>query len=388
MLSQHTILYVACFLMDAAVAGVSFAVSRRAAELGASATQLGWLGATWIGMYALSAWALGRLAERWGRRQVARAGCVGCAVLALACGWTTRLPVLLVLMSLFGMLLAAFWPAVIAWLSADARDSAELNARLRHFSVAWNLGLVLGFALAGWLFRHWPVLAFGVAAAVAGLNAVLLSLPARAAPAESAPRLPMARPPAGRGFRKTAWLANFGLSLASAGAAAMFPQLATALGIPSDVHGGMLALGRGAAFLVFLFLPLLTFWRVRLWPLWVAQAAAVAAVSLLGWAEQTVWLAVSFIVTGAVSGYTYQASVFFTMEEMEAKSAGGGLHEAVHGMGMAVGPLLAGWYGQQSGLRAPYYFCAAILGLLIVAQMVLVAWRRRQRRETKGLPAM
>jgi MFS family permease len=382
MFQQTTLLYAACFLMDAAAAGMSFAVARRAAELGATAPELGLLGAIWIGVYAVSALVLSRQSERWGRRQVARGGCAGCALAALACGWTTKLPVLLALTSGFGIAMAAFWPTLIAWLSDGARDSVDLNARLRRFSIAWNLGLLFGFAQTGWLFRHWPMSAFAVAGGLVGLNAVLLSLPARAeVPAAIPATVPVnSQPPAGRGFRKTAWLANFALALTMAGTSALFPQLATTLGIPADTHGMMLALGRGAALGVFIFLPMLSFWRQRLWPLWVAQAAAVAGVAILGWADAVPWLALSFLVTGAVSGYTYQASVFFTMEEVEAKGEGGGLHEAVNGLGMAVGPLMAGAFGQRTGLRAPYYLCAGVLGGLVITQMILVAWRRRLNR--------
>ena len=55
-MSQLQILYFVSLLMDLSVAGVTFAFSRRAAELGASAAQLGWLGAVWIGVYAMWRW--------------------------------------------------------------------------------------------------------------------------------------------------------------------------------------------------------------------------------------------------------------------------------------------------------------------------------------------
>src|SRR5207249_11202140 len=121
----------------------------------------------------------------------------------------------------------------------------------------------------------------------------------------------------------------------------------------------------------------LQFWRTRLWPLWIRQAIAAAALALIGAANATWLFAVAFAVSGAVSGYTYQASVFFTMEEMTEKGKGGGFHEAVLGIGMALGPLLAGWVGQHYALRSPYFFCSGVLVALIAAQMVLVFARRR-----------
>ena len=99
---------------------------------------------------------------------------------------------------------------------------------------------------------------------------------------------------------------------------------------------------------------------------------------MIGWASAPWAFAVAFGMAGAVSGYTYQASVFFTMEEVTEKGKGGGMNEAVLGIGMALGPLLAGWVGHRYSLRAPYFFCAGLLVVLIAAQMVLVFMRRQR----------
>ena len=68
-MSQLPILYVVSLLMDLSVAGVTFAISRRAAELGASASQLGWLGAVWIGVYAMLALLTGPVLRPYGSPQ-------------------------------------------------------------------------------------------------------------------------------------------------------------------------------------------------------------------------------------------------------------------------------------------------------------------------------
>ena len=65
-MNQLPILYLVSLLMDMSVAAVIFAISRRAAELGASASDLGWLGAVWIGLYAVLALVTGRVSDRVG----------------------------------------------------------------------------------------------------------------------------------------------------------------------------------------------------------------------------------------------------------------------------------------------------------------------------------
>ena len=162
----------------------------------------------------------------------------------------------------------------------------------------------------------------------------------------------------------------------------MFPQLATHLGIGADVHGGLLAAGRGAALAAFVVLQLLMFWRTRLWPLWVAQLCCAVSLVWIGFAHLTWMFAAAWIIGGAMSGYTYQASIYFTLEEMIEKGKGSGFHEAVVGSGMFFGPMLAGWVGNNHSLRAPYFFCAAVLVLAVGVQMVTVALRRKSAKMT------
>jgi len=381
-MSQLPILYFVSLLMDLSVAGVTFAISRRAAELGASASQLGWLGAVWIGVYAVVALIMGRYSDRVGRRKLAIIGCLISGSMAFVCSLTTQIGWLLLFSAIFGSGLACFWPSIIAWLGEGLRGH-ELAVRLTAFGVAWNLGLLLGFILSGLLFRHGPNLAFYASASSILLIAILLLLPAkqlendnRFPDTDSTPHVPK-----GRGFRKTAWLANFATNFALAGTTALFPQLAMHVGISADVHGALLAAGRAAALAAFVALQLLAFWRTRLWPLWIAQFACAVSLVWIGLANTAWMFAAAWIIGGTVSGYAYQASIYFTLEEMAEKGKGSGFHEAIIGSGMFVGPVLAGWVGSHHSLRAPYFFCATVLVLLIVAQMVLV-WTRRHSAPT------
>jgi DHA1 family multidrug resistance protein-like MFS transporter len=378
-MSQLYILYLVSLLMDMSVAGVTFAISRRAAELGASASQLGWLGAVWIGVYALLALTTGRFSDRVGRRRLAIGGCVVAAAMTWMCSLTTRVGLLLVFSGIFGSGLACFWPSIIAWLG-EGLSGHKLAVRLTTFGVAWNIGLLFGYGFTGVLFQHGPRLAFYVSGGTILLVALLLVLPARqlATSTESGPAQPIAHIPKGRGFRKTAWLANFATNFALGGTAALFPQLATHLGIGAEVHGALLAAGRAAALLGFVALQWLLFWRTRLWPLWVAQLACAASIVWIGLSGATWMFAAAWVIGGVVSGYAYQASIYFTLEEMTEKGKGSGFHEAVVGSGMFFGPMLAGWVGSSHTLRAPYFFCAGVQAALVVLQMLVVAARRRR----------
>jgi len=377
--NQLYILYAVSLLMDMAVAGVVFSVGRRAAELGASAGALGMLGATWLAPYAVMSLISGRLSDRWGRRRVALIGPVLTGAMTLACAATTNVNLLIGLTAVFGLGLGFFWPPVIAWIS-DGAVGRSLHARLTRFGVAWNIGLFLGFGMTGWVFQRWPGMAFYIPAAVLALIFVLLCVPASPAQDDPLTELSAATEtvPAGRGFRKTAWLANFGVRMTNAGVAAIFPQLATHLSIAPDTHGGLLALSNAAALGMIVALQCSVYWHSRLWPLWLAQLLGVLAAATVGIAGQ-VWLFLAaFVVMGAVGGYSYQASIFFTLQEMTEKGKGSGLHEAFLALGMLTGPLLAGGAGNLVGLRAPYFVCATALLMVILAQVAVVILRRHE----------
>ncbi|HVM60102.1 MAG TPA: MFS transporter [Verrucomicrobiae bacterium] len=377
-MTQLSILYLVSLLMDMSVSAVIFAISRRAAELGASASDLGWLGAVWIGVYAALALVMGRVSDRVGRRKLAVIGCIITALMALACSFTTQLGPLLALSGLFGAGLSCYWPSIIAWLGEGVAGHA-LAKRLTTFGVAWNIGLLIGYYGSGVLFEHGSRLPFYFSTGSISLIALLLLLPTRPTDPASA-SLPIEENiliPQGRGFRKTAWLANFATNFSLGGTMALFPQLATHLGISADIHGGLVSAGRAAALAAFAAMQFLMFWRSRLWPLWIAQLCCAASIVWIGLAHATWMFAAAWIIGGAVSGYTYQASIYFTLEEMMEKGKGSGFHEAILGGGMCFGPLLAGWVGNSHGLRFPYFFCA-VVQIAIVALQMMVAWTQRR----------
>lgn len=195
-MNQVHILYLVSLLMDMSVAGVTFAISRRAAELGASASELGWLSAVWIGVYGALALVTGHVADRIGRRKLACLGCLVASGMTLICSFTTRVPLLLLFSAGIGAGIACFWPSTIAWLG-EGLSGAQLAKRLTTFGVVWNTGLLLGYGSTGVIFRHGPQLAFYVSAGVILLIVVLLLLPAHARPPGESKNSDVAGDPAG-----------------------------------------------------------------------------------------------------------------------------------------------------------------------------------------------
>jgi MFS family permease len=303
------------------------------------------------------------------------------SVFTFACAFTTNVPAVIAINVVLGFGVGLFWPSLIAWIG-EGLSGPALSKRLARFSVAWNTGLLLGFGVTGYVFKRWgPDTPFLIAGGAVVAIILILSLPIppsipATAPTTEAATVPTV--PKGRGFRKTSWLANFGMTFTFFGITALFPQLATHLGIDAGVHGVLLALWRLGAFVMFLVLPHFHFWQTRLWPVWVAQAVSVAAVVGFAFASH-IWLfGLALFVGGLMLGFNYQASIFFTLTEMTEKGKGSGVHEATLGAGMFFGPILAGVVGDRFSLRTPYFFCAGFLLAWIALQMAIVAWRRRR----------
>ena len=379
---QLHVLYVVSGLMDLGMSAVTFAIGRRAAELGATPLQLGLLGSIWLGAYTACVPFTGRASDRLGRRPMAISGAAIAAAMTFGCAFTTNVSLLLLITSILGIGVAAYWPPIIGWFS-EGLSGPTLAMQMSRFSIAWNIGMFTGYGFSGVLFQRGPQFAFYLAAGCMVMITLLLFLPTRAAAASQPMHgADIACVPKGRGFRKTAWLSNFSMLFAMSGTLALFPQLATHLGLSPKLHGTLLVFHRAASFLVTLVWPYVRFWQTRLWPLWIAQTLCTLGVMGVALGDTPLQFGIALAVCGGMLGFNYQTSLFFTLEEMSEKGKGSGIHEAMLGAGAFVGPLLAGWVGStfnhgDGAARTPYFFCASVLVSFIVVEMAVVAWRRR-----------
>ena len=384
---QLHVLYVVSGLMDLGMSAVTFAIGRRAAELGATPLQLGLLGSVWLGIYTVCVPFTGRASDRVGRRTMAISGAVIAAATTFGCALTTNVSLLLVVTSILGIGVAAYWPPIISWFS-EGLSGPTLATQMSRFSIAWNIGMFTGYGFSGVLFQRGPQLVFYLAAGCMVVTTLLLFLPTRAMtvsqPKHGADIAPV---PKGRGFRKTAWLSNFSMLFAMSGTLALFPQLAIHLGLSPKLHGTLLVFHRVASFLVTLVWPYVRFWQTRLWPLWIAQTLCALGVTGIAFGVTPVHFGIALAVCGGMLGFNYQTSLFFTLEEMSEKGKGSGIHEAMLSAGAFLGPLLAGWVGStfdhgNGAARTPYFFCATVLASFVVIEMAVVAWRRRTAQKT------
>ncbi len=148
-----------------------------AESLGASATHLGLLFASFSLMQFLFSPFWGRYSDRIGRRPVLLVGLAGMALSFVLFGLATSLWMLYVARMLGGMLSSAVLPTAMAYV-ADSTGPEQRGQGMGLMGAAMGLGLIFGPAIGGFLGVGSPAIPFFVAAAftllVAGFAALFL----------------------------------------------------------------------------------------------------------------------------------------------------------------------------------------------------------------------
>lgn len=378
MLGRERIGYALALLMDMCMmATLFFAVPRRAADAGMDAVRLGWLSGMFFVAYAIVSPLAGKLSDRFGRMPFMVGGLVVAGGLMWACAYETRFAVLLALCGVTGAAAALFWPTLIAWFSEGLRGAALVRV-LGIYCISWNIGLGIGSVGSGKLYEADSWWSFAVFGSITLGAPLLLLLRSRVASGgDNAMPVPVDRTTALR-FMWAGWMANLTVLLGFGAVQAMFPQLATHLGVSPSLHGQLFGASRGAAVVAFLVMGWSHAWHHRTWPLVAGYVAGVAGALAIALTSSVPLFFAGFIVLGFINGAVYLASIFYAMEAFEGKAAGAGWTEMILGTGSFLGPVAAGFVGDAWGLRAPYFFAAVLFAVGAVVQLGLAfaGWRR------------
>ena len=383
-------LYYAAFAQDVAAGCYSLGVQFVAVNAGLPLDVVGYVAIAGSFCYTLSAFFLGRLSDRLGRKPVAVTSlvivCAAYYLMALA----GRLTLIVPLAMLAAGTIATFWPGIQAWLSEVTETGAShLGRTMSSFNVAWSAGLMLGPYLAGKVYLRHPDQPFLLASLASGtcvLALLFMRSPRDPAPAEPPRDSSLAPPAPSRAdlYLRMAWYANFVSWSVGAVVRALFPKLGKELTYSEDLIGQLIAAFGLAQMTSFALLRWTTRWQYRTWPLLVAQLAAIAGLLLALVAQRPALFALAFFLPGLCAGVTYSASLFYSLHDRAAgRAQKSGVHEAVLGSGVLVGPLLGGWAGRLLEPRAMF-----AVPLLMIAISLFLQWRVLARLRTfKSEPA-
>ena len=150
--SQLLTAYLPALLMDFAFSSLLTNTSFYTSHLRLSNAFLGGLMAVTTAFFATLAIPFGRLSDRGERRWVLYLACLLIGAVSIGLPFCrSRLHLLLIFPGV-GIGMALFWPAYEAWL-AEREGEGELIHRVMLFNLFWSIGITLGPAAAGYLYR-------------------------------------------------------------------------------------------------------------------------------------------------------------------------------------------------------------------------------------------
>jgi MFS family permease len=366
--TKESFLYAIAFLMDGCMAIVGLCVPLVALQLGATYEDLGMIGAVGAAIYSVCCLFSGRLADRFGYRQIMSLAILGVGIVYVGYLYVEHIWHLLLLAGFMSLAISHFWPPLQAWLGRG-KSRLRLLQDLGRFNVAWSLGFFVGPIVGGYMFKTQPDTAFLIGVILmGGIFVAFLSLRIQerdeGRKSEATETMPLARV-----FLPMAFVANFATFFSIGTVRSLFPKLATDLGIEPEILGALMALIGLAQLTSFYSMSRTDVWQFKTLPLLVAQGLACVGLFALGVGSHPLIFAAGLLSLGLLAGVTFTASIFYSLHTQGPGGRRTGFHEAIVGSGFLFGPLLGGIAGEYLGARAPY----GLAILVIVGSIVIQA---------------
>ena len=299
-------------------------------------------------VYMLAAWQGGRFAQRFGyftSLKTGFAGMAACLTLGRLC---PSLP--MVLLAFVGWMASVCftWPTLEALVSDGVSDDLPRNIGI--YNLVWSAGMAVMYFVGGTLYEtlgHDSI--FWLPPLVHGVQFLIVLLLGKnpihtppATPHTVAPSLMEAaafrQPVSPRAFLRMAWLAIPFSYIAITTVVAIIPALAKTLGLSTAQAGLFCSIWMFVRLGTFVALWQWTGWHYRFRWLLGGLLGLTASFSLLVLSHNLGLFVAAQLVFGVSVGIIYYSSLFYSMDVGETKGEHGGLHEAMIGAGVCLGP--------------------------------------------------
>ncbi|HKO51351.1 MAG TPA: MFS transporter [Polyangiaceae bacterium] len=250
-------------------------------------------------------------------------------------------PLLVVALASIGFLQGAMWPIFESYMSAG-ETPRSLGRILSRYNMTWALSVPLSLGLAGWIIASGaPRLLFLAAAALFGL----VALSCRAFP-----RTPVhleadhiERPNAAllHSYRPLLTASRLAMLLSYAlmyVLAPLMPEIMKGVGLDTASAARAASVLDVARLACFIALFAFSGWHSRRLPIFVAIAALPVGFSLVLLGPSLASVIVGEVLFGAAAGLLYTAALYYAQVVQNASVDAGGAHEALIGLGYALGP--------------------------------------------------
>jgi len=375
-------LYLSSFLVDAVGHGYGLVVAKYAlSELDASARELGFLGATWPLVYAVTCVTTAQWSDRVGSMPLLRSGllCLAIVVLPLALCSRSLVPLYFAAAGV-GFSLAFFWPPLERQLSILS-PGKMLWRSLGAFNIYWAAGAATGTYAALPTYNR-----FGFATTIGIYIAlILLSLLCSTwrgthekSPREHVPLEELA-PMKAKLFLHLGWTANFSAAFTFGGIHYIFIYVGEEYHLGFWVGAIIFAkeLGR---FTAFVGLRYYCGWHYSLRWLAIVQCVAGIAVISSAFFRSPGLLCLLFFIAGCFIGLAYYSSFFYGLNLRSDEGKRAGIHEGILASGTFLGPLLCGTVGDlyPDWPGAVLLLPGAVILICLAEMLVLAAHTSRK----------
>jgi DHA1 family multidrug resistance protein-like MFS transporter len=370
---------------------VLLGVPFKATSLGATFTQLGYIGAIAALSFILFVAIAGRLIGRITQAQAISIGCITFALCSFYIGFLNNLGIIYPLVAGYSLGLAFYWPALESRLG-DVSRITQVIRRTGIFSVSVSVGFTIGFLLSGILFEINPRLPFIIASGLALFLPIIFILdrpmehagPEEKTPLEAIPEKPFR-------YLYIAWMSNAASHFSLIILSNIFPKLGIEIGMTETQISILLFSLRLLMSIAFAALILYTRWHFSIPFLVSFQLIQILGLILVASVESMPLFALAFMMVGAGASVTYFASLYYGLvlsrksgvQDISTAGRHSGLHEFYLGLGILTGPLAGGAAADYISIRSPYIIAAAITALMILAELIYMNLSRPDKDQTR-----
>jgi MFS family permease len=294
-------------------------------------------------VYIIAAWQGGKLAQRYGCIRMLSLGCCG-IILSLTLGMVLTTPTAqIVVFCLWTVGVCFIWPALETLISE--RAGAELAKMVGIYNVTWAAGAALGYFTAGILIEKLGMASlFWLPLGLTVVELALLPYAARCLKKENdrqcyeEPLTTAVCEADAKRFLRMAWIANPFSYVAINTVIPLIPSIAEKLDLSTGMAGIVCSLWMFARLAAFA-----AFWRWTGWHYrfrWLAGSFLLLIVCFFGFlmSQSIGLLLVAQVGFGLSIGLIYYSSLYYSMNVTENQGSKAGLHEAMIGAGLFIGP--------------------------------------------------
>jgi MFS family permease len=294
-------------------------------------------------VYIIAAWQGGKLAQRYGCIRMLYIG-VCSIILCLALGVAFSTPASqVVVYCLWTMGVCLIWPALEALISE--RSGASLPKMVGIYNITWAGGGAIAYFTTGILLETLGMESlFWLPLGLTVVELAILPFAARFLKREheqqyrEEPLTSVVHEADTKRFLRMAWIANPFSYVAINTVIPLIPSIADKLGLSTGMAGIVCSLWMFARLAAFVICWLWTGWHYRF--RWLAGSCLLMIVCFFGllMTQSIGLLLVAQAGFGLSIGLIYYSSLYYSMNVTENQSSNAGLHEAMIGAGLFIGP--------------------------------------------------